>query len=191
MKSKDQGLRLGEKVLFGITAAFVLFAALSFVGMEVYRRHSSKKMYAATSHYDFSAEGLDGSARFRSLGCTSCHRAVRNGTNNGVSLDGIGSRRSLNYLVAFLRHPEATYPSQTMEHGPAKGADYVSALPDGDLNSLAVFLSQLKAVQGSPDARLPSDEHSGFIDEMVRLWAPSAWKSQFHDVRNEPAPAHN
>lgn len=182
---RNSRLRLGEKVLFGITAAFVLFAVLSFVGMEIYRAHSGKKMYAATAHFDFSQEGLAGSVRFRDLGCTSCHRAVRNGTNNGVNLDGIGSKRSLDYLIAFLHQPEATYGTQTMDHGPGKGAAYVAGLPEQDLHSIAVFLSELKAVQGSPDARLPSEGRSGFIDEMVKIWAPSTWKSQYHDVREE------
>jgi cytochrome c553 len=188
---KTGGLRFGEKVLFGITAAFVLFAVLSFVAMEIHRAHSGKKMYAATSHYDFSPEGLRGSQRFRDLGCTSCHRAVRNGTNNGVNLDGIGSRRTPDYLIAFLREPEATYGAQTMGHGGGKGADYVARLPEQDLHSLAVFLSELKATQGSPDARLPLEGRSGFIDEMVKIWAPSSWKSQYHDVREEGAPAHD
>ncbi|MGO9425252.1 MAG: c-type cytochrome [Steroidobacteraceae bacterium] len=188
---RNSGLRLGEKVLFGIAAAFVLFAIVSFVGMEIYRAHSGKKMYAATTHFDFSQEGLTGSVRFRDLGCTSCHRAVRNGTNNGVNLDGIGSKRSLDYLIAFLHQPEVTYGTQTMDHGPDKGAAYVARLPEQDLHSLAVFLSELKAVQGSPDARLPSEGRSGFIDEMVKIWAPSTWKSQYHDVREEGAPVHN
>ncbi len=185
---KNSGLRLGEKVLFGITGAFVLIAVLSFVAMEVHRAHSGKKMYAATTHFDFSQEGLTGSQRFRDLGCTSCHRAVRNGTNNGVNLDGIGSRRSLDYLITVLHQPEATYGSQTMDHGPDKGAAYVARLPEQDLHSIAVFLSELKATQGSPDARLPLEGRSSFIDEMVKIWAPSTWKSQYHDVREEGAP---
>ena len=188
---KNSGLRLGEKVLFGITAAFVLFAVISFAAMEIYRAHSGKKMYAATSQFDFSQEGLTGSERFRDLGCTSCHRAVRNGTNNGVDLDGIGSKRSLDYLITFLHQPEATYGTQTMDHGPDKGAAYVARLPEQDLHSLAVFLSELKAVQGSPDARLPMEGRSSFIDEMVKIWAPSTWKSQYHDVREEGAPGKN
>ena len=39
------------------------------------------------------------------------------------------------------------------------------------MHSLAVFLSELKATQGSPDARLPLEGRSGFIDEMVKIWA--------------------
>lgn len=182
---KKAGLKRGEKVLFGIAISFVLFAIVAFIGMENYRIHSGKKMYAATSHYDFTPEGLTGSSRFRDLGCSNCHRAVRNGTNNGVSLDGIGSRRSFVYLNAFLRNPEATYRTHTMEHGTAKGAEYVARLPERDLHLLAVFLSELKAVRGSPDARLPMEGHSGFIDKMTEAWAPPAWKSQYHDVRQE------
>ena len=45
------GLRLGEKVLFGIAAAFVLFAVISFIGMEIYRAHSGRKMYVATTPF--------------------------------------------------------------------------------------------------------------------------------------------
>ena len=187
---KTGGLRLGEKILFGIAAAFVLFAVLSFIGMEIYRVHSGKKMYAQTSFYDFSPEGKAGSERFRELGCTDCHRAVRNGTNNGVSLDGVGSKYTLEYLSAFLHEPEATYGTQTMDHGADKGAAYVARLPEKDLHALAVFLSELKATQGSPDARVPMAGSSGFIDEMVKIWAPSAWKSQYKDVREEGAPKH-
>lgn len=184
---KSGGWRLGEKILFGIAALFILFAVISFIGLEIYRAHSGKKMYAQTSHYDFSPEGLKGSERFRDLGCTGCHRAVRNGTNNGVSLDGIGSKRSLDYLTAFLHQPETTYRTQTVEHGPGKGAAYVADLPESDLHSMVIFLSELKATQGSPDARLPLEGRSGFIDEMVKIWAPSSWKSQYHDVREESA----
>jgi len=187
---KSGGLRLGEKILFGIAALFVVFAVISFIGMEVYRAHSGKNMYASATSFDFSPQGRVGSERFRELGCTNCHRAVRNGTNYGVSLDGIGSQRSMDYLVAFLREPESTYRTQTVEHGPGKRAAYVAELPESDQHSLAVFLSELKAVQGSPDARLPVEAHNGFVDEMVKIWAPSTWKSQYHDVREETPPAN-
>ncbi len=193
MTMRGSGLKRGEKVLFGIAALFVLFAVISFAGLEAYRIHSGRKLYASATHFDFSPEGLQGSERFRNLGCSSCHRAVRNGTNNGVNLDGIGSRRTADYLYTFLRKPEATYGSATVDHGVGKGAAYVAQLPDQDLRRLAVFLSELKAVQGSPDARLPVDGRSGFIDDMVKIWAPSSWKTQYRDVRDEAkaAPAED
>ncbi len=178
------GLKRGEKILFGVVALIGVFAIASFIMMEVYRAHLSKPMYADATHFDFSAEGKEGSYLFRHNGCTSCHRAVRNGTNNGVDLDGIGSKRSLQYLVNFLKNPEATYASRTLDHGPApKEAAYVANLAEADRHAIAVFLSELRATRGSPDAPLPPPERSGFIDEMVKVWAPSNWKSEHQDVR--------
>lgn len=183
--------KLGEKILFGTAIMIMAFAGASFVLLEVIRARSDQPMYPVTTHFDFSAEGLQGSVQFRERGCTACHRAVRNGTNNGVDLDGIGSRHNLQYLIDFLAKPEATYAGgKTIDHGPApKEAAYVSTLPETDRHSIAVFLSELKATQGSADAAMPGPEHSGFIDEMVKVWAPSSWKKEFRDVRTEAVPA--
>jgi cytochrome c553 len=182
-------MKFGEKILFGIFALIGIFAVASFVMMEIVRTHMDKPMYPTTTHFDFSAEGMRGSVLFRKSGCTACHRAVRNGTNMGLDLDGIGSRRSLQYLETFLKNPEAVYSSRTLDHGPEpKEAAYVAKLPEKDLQAIAVFLSELRATQGSPDAPLPPSERSGFIDEMVKVWAPGDWKSEFHDIRKEAEP---
>lgn len=178
------GLKRGEKILFGVVALIGVFALASFVMLEILRAKSDKPLYANATHFDFSPEGKKGSAIFRYKGCTACHRAVRNGTNNGLDLDGIGSKRSLQYLTSFLKDPEATYASRTIDHGPSpKEAAYVSKLPESERHDIAVFLSELRASQGSPDAPMPPPEPSGFIDEMVKVWAPDNWKSEFKDVR--------
>lgn len=179
------GLKRGEKILFGIFALIGIFAAASFIMLEIIRARMDKPMYPTTTHYDFSAEGLRGSVLVRKSGCTTCHRALRNGTNMGLELDGIGSRHNFDYLLNFLKNPEATYPTKTVDHGPApKGAAYVAELPEADLHAIAVFLSELKADQGSAVARSP-DGRSGFVDEMVKVWAPGNWKSEYKDVRGE------
>lgn len=183
------GFKRGEKILFGVIALIGVFALASFVMMEIFRAHSDKPMYVSTTHFDFSDEGLRGSVLFRTKGCTSCHKGLRNGTNMGLDLDGVGSKRSLQYLINFLKNPEATYASRTLDHGPApKEAAYVAELPEADRHEIAVFLSELRATQGSPDAPMPPPERSGFIDEMVKVWAPSSWKSEFKDVREEAKP---
>jgi cytochrome c553 len=181
------GLKRGEKILFGAVILLCVLAVIGFVGMEIIRANMSKPMYENTTHYDFSEEGLRGSSLFRYKGCTSCHRAVRNGTNMGLDLDGIGSKRSLQYLMDFLKNPEATYGTRTVDHGPNKAAKNVAELPEADRHALAVFLSELRATQGSPAARLPPEGKSGFIDEMVKEWAPEGWKSGHKDVREEAA----
>jgi cytochrome c553 len=145
-------------------------------------------MFPVRTHYDFAGEGFRGSELFRKNNCTSCHRAVGNGTSMGLNLDGIGSRHDLDYLLAFLRDPEATYPSRTVEHGaPPKDASYVSRLPEADRHAIAVFLSQLRADRGSASAEAPPPGKSGFLDAMLDMWAPDSWRIAFHDVRDKDA----
>jgi cytochrome c553 len=179
-------MKLGEKILFGIVALIFVFAVASYVMLEVVRAHSAKPLYQITDHFNFTPEGLKGSVIFRKQQCTSCHKAVRNGTNMGLDLDGVGTKRSFKYLYDFLKNPEATYAAATIDHGPApKEAAYVAKLPEADLHALAVFLSELKADQGSADSPLPPRGKSSFIDDMVKVWAPKSWKSEFTDVRKE------
>ena len=162
------GLKLGEKIMFGVVALIFLFAVGSYVMLEVMRAHSDKPLYQINDHFDFTAEGKKGSLIFRKQQCTSCHKALRNGTNMGLDLDGIGSKRSFKYLYNFLKNPEATYEAATIDHGPApKEAAYVAKLPEADLHAL------------------PPKGKSGFIDEMIKVWAPSSWKAEFTDVRKE------
>jgi len=180
------GLKRGEKILFGVFALIGVFAVASFILLEVVRARMDKPLYPNHVHYDFSAEGLRGSTIFRKAECTQCHRAIQNGTNAGVDLDGIGSKRTLQYLRDFLKNPEATYAAKTVDHGASpKEAAKVAKMPVADLEAMAVFLSELRSDQGSSSARLPVAERSGFVDEMVRVWAPSNWKSDYKDIREE------
>lgn len=184
MKSKHV-LKPGEKILFTVFAAFFVLAAIGYVILETVRSHSAGPMFVSRSSFDFSSEGLHGSLLYRESGCAACHRALREGTNTGLSLDGIGSRRSLAWIEAFLSDPEATYKTTTVDHGFGKEAGYVESMPKKDLHTIAIFLSQLEAEQGSAMARLPPPESSGFIDSMVKLWAPESWKRKYTDIRTE------
>jgi len=181
------GLKRGEKILFGVFALIGVFSVASFIMLEIVRARMDKPMYPNNIHYDFSAEGLRGSTLFRKAECTQCHRAIQNGTSAGVDLDGIGSKRTLEYLRNFLKNPEATYAAKTIDHGPPPkaAAAYVARLSEADLEAVAVFLSELRADQGASMARLPVEGRSGFIDEMVKVWAPDNWKSEYKDIREE------
>jgi cytochrome c553 len=142
-------------------------------------------MYPVRTHYEFAGEGFRGSELFRHNNCTNCHKAVGNGTNMGLNLDGIGTRHDLAYIQRFLHDPEATYVARTVDHGPApKEAAYVARIPEADLQSIAVFLSQLKVDRGAPAAAAPPGE-SGFIDAMLDMWVPDGWRVQFSDVRKD------
>jgi cytochrome c553 len=184
MKRK-QSLKPGEKIMFGVFAAFLALAIVGYIVLETVRSHATDPMFASLTSFDFSPQGLTGSKVFRESGCTSCHRAMRSGTNNGLSLDGIGSRRSPQWIKSFLKNPEATFDAPTVDHGfgAAKEAAYVQSMPDQDLSNIAVFLSELKAEQGSSASKLPPIEESGFIDSMVNMWAPEEWKNKYQDIR--------
>jgi hypothetical protein len=124
--------------------------------------------------------------KFRKSNCTDCHRAMNSGTNMGLDLDGLGSSKTKDWLLAFLRDPENTYGTTTVDHGMApKAAAYVADMPAADLDDIATFISELKADRGSPAALQPPVGDSSFIDNMVRMWAPKDWKSKYQDVRTE------
>ncbi len=189
MSKVKQPLKSGEKILFGIVVVFIGLAVIAYASLEAYRMTRTEPIFSSKTHYNFSQEGEEGSRTFRLSGCTACHRALRNGTNMGLSLDGVGSVRSLDWLVAFLADPEKTYGSKTLDHGSSpKEAAYVAEMPEKDRHAIAVFISELKAEQGSSSAPMPPEGRSDFIDKMVGTWAPADWKKRYKDVRDKPSP---
>ncbi|NOZ54398.1 MAG: cytochrome c [Gammaproteobacteria bacterium] len=185
MNAKKQSFKTGEKVLFGIFGVFVVLAVIAYAVLEAVRLSSDQPMFGATNTYEFTEQGALGSVLFREARCTSCHRALRNGTNMGLSLDGTGSLRSYDWIYNFLKEPEKMYDSSdTLDHGPApKEAAYVARLPDDELKAIAKFISQLKAERGSSSAPMPPEGRSEFIDSMVKTWAPKEWTEKYSDIR--------
>jgi Cytochrome c len=189
MSKQKQPLKSGEKILFGIVAVFIGLAVIAYAALETYRMSRTEPMFANKTHYNFSEAGHVGSRLFRESRCTACHRALRNGTNMGLSLDGVGSVRSLDWLVAFLAEPEKTYGAKTFDHGPRPmEAAYVAEMPEKDRYAIAVFISELKSEQGSSSAAMPPEGRSDFIDNMVGAWAPADWKHRFQDIRTKQSP---
>ena len=178
-------MKKGEKIVFGIIALLVLITVVNFTVLESVRHNTDKPMYPILTHFDFSVDGLRGYQLYQQSNCYSCHRAVGNGTSMGLSLDGLGSKHDVNYFYSFLKQPEQTYGAKTMDHGaPPKDAAYVSALPDPDLRVMAIFLSELKADQGSSSSFEPPQGESSFINAMLDMWAPDGWRSQYKDIRD-------
>jgi len=189
MSKKKQPLKSGEKILFGIVAVFIGLAVIAYAALEIYRMSRTEPLFENKTHYSFSEAGHTGSRLFRKSRCTACHRALRNGTNMGLSLDGVGSVRTLDWLVAFLEDPEAIYGARTFDHGPKpKEAAYVAQMSKEDRYAIAVFISELKAEQGSSSAAMPPKGRSDFIDNMVGAWAPADWKERFQDIRTKQVP---
>jgi len=189
MAKKKQPLKTGEKLLFIVSGGFVVLAVIAFIAMQVFMANSDKPLFAVKTTANLSAEGQQGSYLFRVKGCTTCHRALRNGTNMGrtADLDGIGSRRTMQWMYAFLREPVRNYATTTLDHAPGqRSAAYVAEMPKQELHAIAVFLSELKSEQGSSSAPIPPKGESPFIDSMVKTFAPKEWKGKYRDVRDDP-----
>lgn len=186
-----QSFKQGEKILFGISAVFIALAVVGYVLLETYRLRADKPIFESRTSYDLSPAGHRGSELFRVSRCTACHRAMRNGTNMGLSLDGLGSKRTQQWIYDFMRNPEASYGAPTVDHGASpKEAAYVSSLDQDTLVAIATFLSELKAEQGAASAPMPPEGRSEFIDSMVGVFAPEEWKRKYQDIRERPASGH-
>lgn len=178
--------------MFGIFGAFLALAVLAYAILEFVRLRADTPMFEIKTSYALSEEGKQGSAYFREARCTSCHRAMRNGTNMGLNLDGLGTRYPREWIYNFLADPEKTYGATTVDHGAfPKEAGYVAELPQQQRAAIATFLSELKAEQGAAAAWQPPAEKSGFIDNMVRIWAPKEWSEKYEDVRDIPTRSGN
>ncbi len=183
--AKKQPLKSGEKILLGIFGAFFCLAAIGYVVLESVRLTSEKPMFTQTTFFNFSKEGKIGHGYYMKANCNACHRAVRSGTSMGLSLDGIGSKRSVDWLEQFLLEPERVYEGPTIDHGVGKEAgNIIARLSEDQIRPIAVFLSELKAVAGSSVSKVPPPERSEFIDGMVGAWAPEGWKEKYEDVRD-------
>jgi len=192
MSTNPQPLKPGEKILFTVAGVFVVFAVIAFIIMQFIIARSDKPIFEQKTHASLSVEGQKGSEYFRVEGCTTCHRALRNGTNMGrtADLDGIGSRRTMEWMYAFLTDPVSNYGAETMDHRPGqRSAAYVAKMPREKLHAIAVFLSELKSDQGSSSAEVPPKGDSPFIDSMVKTWAPKSWKEKYPDIRDKQQPA--
>ncbi len=177
-------MKQGEKVLFGIFGAFFVTAIIGYAVLEYVRMNSDKPMFEVKTRYEFTEEGYRGSQIFRESGCTACHRAMRNGTNMGLSLDGLGSKRTYEYIYSFLKKPEETYGAVTIDHGmKPKEAAYVPEMDDMDLKAVAAFLFGLKAERGAASSPFPPEGKSQFIDNMLKAVAPEGWKDKYQDIR--------
>jgi cbb3-type cytochrome oxidase cytochrome c subunit len=126
---------LGEWVVLGGSGVIAAFAML--VGVLIYLKPPPVEY-----RYVENALARDGEAIYRREGCNSCHRLFGNGATYGPSLDGVGSRRSADWLRQYLQDPKpgvgekpyrVSMPSYRM-------------LQSVELNALVAYLQGLRAV---------------------------------------------
>lgn len=91
-------LRGGEWIVLTGSASIAAFAAL--VGTLIYLKPPPPAFAYAED-----AASRRGEVVYRREGCGSCHQVFGNGATYGPGLDGVGSRRSAEWLRAYLIDP--------------------------------------------------------------------------------------
>ena len=117
-------LRAGEWLVLGGAVLIAAFAAV--VGAIIY-----VKPPPVQYRYFESPRTQAGEALYRHAGCGACHKIFNNGAAIGPALDGIGSRRSGEWLLDFLSRAH-------------KG---VGPLPPAERAALVSYLEALRALQ--------------------------------------------
>ncbi|MDE0308515.1 MAG: cytochrome c [Acidiferrobacterales bacterium] len=137
-------MKLGEKIMFG----FAIIVVIAAVG-KGYRQFTAEDRPPPKNYYEFDEVGLQGHLVYRKMGCNSCHRAMGTG-EVGVApvLDGVGTRRTREWLHQYLTDPETLVPG-TAHHGNL-GPDF-RLLEADQRTKLAAFLSGLRANPNSPN----------------------------------------
>ncbi len=94
------------------------------------------------------AKSREGEAVFRREGCLSCHELFGNGTSFGPPLDGVGGRRSRDWLETYLRAPRAGVGERPYRlRMPA-----YDRLDARDMDVLVEFLGRLRPVSAADPA---------------------------------------
>lgn len=144
-------LKLGEKLLFGF-AALLAIAAIA-KGVRQYQANDPAK---PREYYEWSQAGLDGHFVYRRMGCHNCHRAMGVGEiGHAPVLDGIGTRRTQDWLERYFRNPAELVPGTA--HDGSLGPD-LGKLNDTERAGIVAFLFGLKSNPGSPNYPVPPGE---------------------------------
>jgi len=109
---------------------------------------------------------------FHNFYCTSCHTAEGKGGTAGPMLDGIGSRRSSQYIAEQIKKPKAHNPASIM---PAVRAS------DEQTSQIAAYLESLPA-PGSERA----EHKTNIADHFGASWSPAINVSQSSGNTNTP-----
>ena len=137
-------MKRGEKIVFALSG-LVFLAALG----RGYQVITDEEPPPPKHYYEWDETGLQGHMVYREKGCNSCHRAMGTGeVGHAPVLDGVGTRRTLEWLQQYLTDPGSLVPG-TAHYG-NHGPDF-RALDAREREKLAAFLYGLRANPNSPN----------------------------------------
>jgi len=127
-------LRTGEWIVVVGSVLIGAFAAL--VGALIHAKPPPVEWL-----YDETAASRAGEAVYRREGCGTCHQVFGNGATYGPKLDGVGSRRSAEWLRAYLIDPRPGVGDRPYRvRMPA-----YAGLPQRERDALVDYLQALRA----------------------------------------------
>ncbi len=130
------GLRLGEWIVIAGSIAIILLAIV--IGRIVYIKPPPVEFVNVQTPL-----GIQGEAVFRRESCFSCHEVFGNGASYGPSLDGVGSRRTNEWLHEYLRAPRAGVSAKPYR---LKMPPYAH-LESAELDGLVAYLKGLQKAE--------------------------------------------
>ena len=127
---------LGEWIVIVGSVLIIAFAAV--VGTLIYLK-------PPPVHFIYEANALTtkGEGIYRREGCLSCHEIFGNGASYGPSLDGVGSKRTKDWLIQYLKSP---WPGVSLKPYRLRMPPY-DHLPANELDVLAEYLLALKSAE--------------------------------------------
>ena len=137
-------LRAGEWLMLVGSTAIVGFAVLA--GVLVFERPDRLRFA-----YQETEQTAHGETVYRREGCNACHTIFGNGYAYGPSLDGVGSRRSADWLRRYMTAPwpgvsERRYRTEMPAYG---------ALSDADMIDLVAYLQAVRSVDRDVEVLRP------------------------------------
>ena len=127
---------LGEWIVIAGSVLIIAFAVV--VGSIIYLKPPPVRFT-----YQQTPGTLQGEIIYRREGCLSCHEIFGNGASYGPSLDGVGSKRTKEWLIRYLKSPWGGVSAKPYR---LKMLPY-DHLPENDLDSLAEYLLALKSTE--------------------------------------------
>lgn len=137
-------LKLGERVLFFMVGVLLVFGfvfwLLAITGVTEVMR--------VRDYYEGGPEADKGYDLVRRHGCRNCHTVLKIGEwGLAPSLDGIGTRRTYQWIRAYLEDPARQMGGKTLHDG-SYGPDF-SAFSSEEKDLVATFLFAQKSMPGS------------------------------------------
>jgi hypothetical protein len=138
------GLKLGERVILFTAGVLLVFGFFFWLAAIT----GVTEVMRVRDVYEGGVEADKGLDLVKRHGCRNCHNVLNTGEwGLGPGLDGIGSRRTYQWIRAYLEDPARQMGGKTLHNG-TYGPDFSEFTPQ-EKDLIATFLFANKSMPGS------------------------------------------